>query len=349
ATPTTATPTTQSVQTTAATTPQTIRPAATGGPSPGVNFEEWNVPDGVRGRALDLLASSGMEWLRVDVGWRSFELECDNCYSDWYINRIDTLIADAKARGLDVMFTVGETPSWANSGDKLAPPADPAKYGEFMTWLANRYRGRVIGYEIWNEPDLEKFFHGDVGDYVELLQAAYRGVKAGDPNGTVVFGGPSHQNVPFISAAYDAGAGGYFDVMATHPYQGGSDKPPDHPTDGNIWWMTEQPTITELMRRHGDGHKEVWWTEFAWSVGPNNEGLPSYRRGVTEQQQGQYLVEALQLAADRYPNVTRAAWYNGLERVDAGADSWTRGYALIRRDMTPRPALEALRRYTQGG
>ncbi len=350
AAPTTAAPTTVAPTTTPTTaTPTTSRPAVSGGPSPGVNFEEWNVPDGDRARALDLLAAGGMEWLRVDVGWRSFELDCDDCYSQWYIDRIDTLIADAGARGLDVMLTVGETPSWANGGDKLAPPNDPAEYGEFMTWLANHYRGRVIGYEIWNEPDLEKFFHGDVGDYVELLQAAYRGVKAADPNGTVVFGGPSHQDARFISAAYAAGAGGYFDVMATHPYQGGSDKPPDHPTDGNDWWMTEQPTITELMRRNGDGHKEVWWTEFAWSVGPNHEGLPSYRRGVTEAQQGQYLVESLQLAAERYPNVTRAAWYNGLERVDADADSWTRGYALIKRDMTPRPALDALRRYTRGG
>ncbi len=352
-TTTTATPTTRAAPTTATTatvptTPATNRTRTAGGPQPGANFSDWNVPLSQQTRALDLLADAGMTWLRVDVGWRSYEQECDDCYSSWYINRIDTLLAKADARGLDVMFTVSGTPDWANSGDKLAPPDNPAKFEEFMTWLARQYRGRVIGYEIGNEPDIDMFFHGDVHDYVELLQAAYRGVKAGDPNGTVVFAGTTHQNAKYISDAYAAGAGGYFDVMATHPYQGGSDKPPDHPTDGNYWWITEQPTVTDVLRRHGDGHKEVWWTEFAWSVGPNHSGLPSYRRGVTEQQQGQYLVETLELAAQRYPNVTRVAWYNTLERVDAGASDWTRGYALIRRDMTPRPALEALRRYTGG-
>jgi hypothetical protein len=348
ATTTTTAPTTTTTST-VPTTPATNRTRTAGGPQPGANFSDWNVPVSQQARALDLLAEAGMTWLRVDVGWRSYEQTCDDCYSSWYIDRIDALLAKADARGLEVMFTVSGTPDWANSGDKLAPPDNPAKFEEFMTWLARRYRGRVIGYEIGNEPDIDMFFHGDVHDYVELLQAAYRGVKAGDPNGTVVFAGTTHQNAKYIADAYAAGAGGYFDVMATHPYQGGSDKPPDHPTDGNYWWMTEQTTVNDVLRRHGDGHKEVWWTEFAWSVNPNHSGLPSYRRGVTEQQQGEYLVGALELAAQRYPNVTRVAWYNTLERIDAGASYWTRGYALIRRDMTPRPALEALRRYTGGG
>ena len=77
-------------------------------------------------------------------------------------------------------------PVWAQ--DLGRDNYDPAEFGQFMTLVAQRYKGKVVGYQIWNEPNLQR----EVGNvvisarYAEMLKAGYLGVKAGDPTCVVI-------------------------------------------------------------------------------------------------------------------------------------------------------------------
>jgi len=59
--------------------------------------------------------------------------------------------------------------------------------------------------------------------YTMLLAAAYPAVKVADPTAIVVLGGLSKNDYDYLAQLYAAGARGYFDTVAVHPYTGSVD------------------------------------------------------------------------------------------------------------------------------
>jgi hypothetical protein len=332
--------------------PAVLQPSpSAGGPAVGVQLHGmWNdYSDAQRLAVLDKIAAGHMRWVRIDMGWSSFQDRCRSCYNSWYMDRADFVVNAARQRGLQVLVTAWRTPGWANGGaGDLAPPANPADFGSFMAWLAGRFRGRVSAYEIWNEPDSRDFFTGSVGQYAALVRAAYPAVKSGDPDARVVLGGPINNNTDWLRSVYQAGAGGSFDVMATHPNIGPADLPPETPDlrGDNIYLLTHVAAVHELMKVNGDGDKPIWFTELGWSSHPNTGDEPNWDRGVTPQQQADYAIRAIQLVRSRYPYVTNMILYN--ERNRATGDVQLDNYGILHRDLSEKPVYTALRSYLSG-
>jgi len=307
----------------------------------GVQFHcTWSQTDARRTAIATSLAGAGVKTVRIDIGWQSLEPRRHRL-SRWHIRLADRCVNLARARGMEVLGTLLWTPAWANGGrDQSTPPRRRADFAHFSRWAARHFRGRVDAWEVWNEPNDWSFWHGSARRYVRLLRAAYPAIKAGDPNALVVFGGLMHNDDRFLARAYAAGAHGAFDVMATHAYQG--DAPPETADDGDDWWLiTHVPAIHDLMARHGDGGKPIWFTELGWSVRPNHPGLPFWQLGVTPQEQAAYLSRAAALIESRYPYVEKAFWYKDAARP--GEDELQSGYGLLTADLTPRPAYTALK------
>src|SRR5262249_28676038 len=87
---------------------------------------------------LDLMASTGVRWLRVGITWGSIETS-PGVY-DW--TGTDRVVQGARARGLSVVAVISSAPGWdAARGcntDECAP-ADPEPYARFATVAARRY------------------------------------------------------------------------------------------------------------------------------------------------------------------------------------------------------------------
>ena len=319
--------------------------------------------DTTRQQVVGKLADNGAQWVRIDVGWDGFEPsdpQAGNARSSWYTDMVDRCVSFAKSRQLKILMTVHQTPGWANGNlENSYPPINFQYFTNFMTWLANRY-STVEAFEIWNEPDARQSFlkisqsdpYGVIraATYGALLQSGYKGVKAGNPNALVVFGAPSYNDDTFIRQVYEiGGAKDNFDVMATHPYQAVGDAPPDYPDDGNIWWFTHLPKVRDLMVEKGDGHKQIWLTEYGWSEGRTDLHVDdNSSRRVTLDQQAQYLKDAVAYAKQHYPYVGMMIWYKeraktlGSDVSPTSRASIEEGYALMEEDLTPRPALGAL-------
>ena len=295
---------------------------------------------------LDKMAAAGMKWVRVDMGWGSFQENGPDSYSQWYIDRADRVVNEARARGLNVLATIWWTPGWANgNAGRETPPTDPQAYGRFAGWAADHFKGRVAAWEIWNEPN-DGFFKGTAADYAKLLKAAYPAIKAADPASKVVFGGPTHNDAAWIEKVYEAGGAGNFDVMATHPYTGPSDLAPEAPDDGNKWRIAHVAVVYDLMKKWGDGDKKIWFTEFGWSSHPTQPGAPNWMNGVTLEQQADYMVRALRYIGSNFPYVTNVFWYN--ERNTDTGNIHTDNFGLLYRDLTPKPAYLAIKAFLVG-
>jgi hypothetical protein len=317
-------------------------------PAVSVNYHAmWSdYTDQERNAVLDRMVAAHVEWVRIDFGWRALEEHCRGCIGQWYVDRADRAVDAARARGLKVLMMFWMTPDWANGGrGPYVPPSDPREYAKRARWMAEHFRGRVDAWEVWNEPNEDYFWDGTASQYAAMLKAAYPAFKAGDPGATVVLGGPDYNDTGWLQSLYGAGVRGSFDVMATHPYQGQHDDPPETPdTDGdNIWLLTHVEAVHELMGRWGDGAKPIWFTEFGWSAHPNQGDEAPWEVGVTRQQQADYLIRTLRLVAERYPYVTNVFWYN--ERNRDSDNVQVNNYGLLRRDLSPKPAYRALKRF----
>jgi hypothetical protein len=297
-------------------------------------------------RTLPLVQAAGFDTVVQLFAW--WEIEPTKEQYIW--QAADEAVAGAEYYGLNLVVRLDKHPVWANAEPLTSgrPPVDLAEYDRWVRRVAERYRGRVAAYIIWNEPNLAEEWSGlppDPAAYGELLQVGYWAVKETDPNALVVSAGLAPTNTRsatalddrlFLEAMLDQGAADYFDVLGVHAY--GFGYPPDDPRgahEGLNLARTEE--LRDMLVRYGVA-KPVWITEMGWTVQGNEH---SAWQEVTLTQQAEYLVGALEHIVQEWPWVELITVWNlgGENSPDWG------GYSLLEPEGTPRPAYLALQDY----
>jgi hypothetical protein len=311
----------------------------------------WGISKAEQDRTGTLMNDLGPKWVRLTMQWKYWEPDGSSVALPSTGSRQDTerSIQLAHAAGAKVILDVYNAPDWARVGASKdgQVPRNPADFANFMRNLAAYFKGRVDAYEIWNEQDLERFWAGgsDPAAYTALLKAAYPAIKSADPNALVVYGGLSWDFTrpnSFLQRSYDAGAKGFFDVMALHPY-------PSTDTDPNLTqWQTTYAKAHELMTQRGDGDKQIWLTEFGINTSNATRASGAWQAGVSEQAQATMLTHAFQLL-DSAPYIGAVIYY------DLRNDYWGNdnpavcddNFGLLKTDFSPKPAYYAFRDFAR--
>lgn len=297
------------------------------------------------GRLVALASEAGFSALVQVLPWRDVEPE----KGEFIWESADALLRAAEFYGLDVILRLDFQPLWARDTWGNAPPQRLEDYGDFVQAVAARYRGRVRGYIIWNEPNLAVEWGGDRPDaarYSALLAIAYERIKQADPQALVVSAGlaPTNENDDraiadrlYLRAMYAAGAGASFDVLAAHPY--GFGLPPDDAPGAHAGLnMARLVDLRAIMVENGDAAKPVWITEFGWTTAAADEMHGGY--AVSEHEQAAYLAQACAQIRSEWPWVRVITVWN--MSVGLGVDDQMRGYSIINDDHAPKPAYTAL-------
>jgi len=307
---------------------------------------------------LDQAAAANAKVIRVDVGWSSLEGAGKGEWSDYHLGRLDAVVDGAAERGIKPLLTLAESPCWASSapaslkdgcsgrpdlrGVTKYLPTDASDYGDALAFVAKRYGTRVAGWEMWNEPNLEFFNHGEnkAERYAAFVKAAYAKAKPAAPAVTFVAGALSESDASFTEDLLDAGIGGSFDAFSIHPYS--HDVSPTEARESgyrDASFIRGVPAVREVLLDHGQD-KPIWLTEFGWSTNTTRNAKP-WTNGVDEAVQAQYIRDAL-AQASRWSYVPVAIYY-GLK--DNGDDETSRydTYGLTRYDGSPKPGLAAFR------
>ena len=150
-------------------------------PEYGINVHMWWDPWAAVRRDWSLVEEAGFTWAKQRLAWLDVEGAAPGAY-EW--NAVDRIVDEAEQAGVKLLLRVDHPPAWAvqaaAADEALALPVAPESFGGFCSVLASRYRGRVAGYQIWNEPNLAREWGGAIPDpagYVELLKACYVAVK----------------------------------------------------------------------------------------------------------------------------------------------------------------------------
>jgi hypothetical protein len=216
-------------------------------------------------------AVTGTPWPNIAFGtWRMWDThttwnDLEPSRGQWKFSRLDQQVALAEAHHLDILLPLASSPNWASarpdepSGEKPGNASEPKRlddWRDYVKTVATRYKGRIHEYEIWNEPNVKKFWTGSTEDMVNLTREAYKVLKEVDPGITVVspsstsFAGPQ-----WLDEFLKKGGGDYVDVVGYHSYV-------QEGTPEKMAELIQQ--VKSVMTRHGL-QKPLWDTEAGWA------------------------------------------------------------------------------------
>jgi len=294
----------------------------------------WGISSSDQDRTVAAMKDVNAKWTRLQIQWKAWETS-PGTYAPWEVARTDRAIQLCRAAGIHVDLNVVNAPAWASNTNDSGlgnVPRNNADLANFMSMLANRYKGQVEAYELWNEPDISRFWNTgpNPAAYTALLKAGYASVKAADPSALVVSAGLSWDYTNFLGKMYDNGAKGNFDVLALHPY-------PVGPLSN---WQSSYRAGRSTEVSHGD-NKPIWFTEFGF----NTANDPSaWQPGVTLQQQADLVTQAYTLV-QQDPYVQVAFYYNfrnnwwGNDNPSSMEDQ----FGLMYTTFAPKPAYYAFK------
>lgn len=250
----------------------------------------------------------------------------------WQFDRLDKYLEWAEGRSVEVVLPLGLSPRWASARPDeasaygaggigyAAEPASLDDWRRYVRTVAQRYKGRIRYYELWNEVSDPAFYSGSLDELANLARAAKAELKAVDPK--ILFIGPSavdlNDRKTAMPAEFVAKAGpGVVDIVSYHLYHGG--QLPEA-------MVVAAPNVRRELDRRGLTGLPVWNTEAGYYITPPADlaarGQAFRRYYISADTAAQYLPRDLLLArAMGYERYFFYSWDNDfLGFVEPGTD-----------------------------
>ena len=178
----------------------------------GMNTHMEREPSAHLAHSMEVLSQCGVKWIRAWWGWGMCEKERGKYDWNEYDRQLKA-VEDAKMLTMPILLRYYSSSEYAwtgpitqrkASGGGQAPiqeyPYDSV-LPDWSAWagkIAERYRGRIPAYEVWNEPTMGAAPHGVLTpkQYANLLKATTPAIRKADPKAKIV--GFAGVPLPFI-------------------------------------------------------------------------------------------------------------------------------------------------------
>ena len=232
---------------------------------------EW-FTDEMHEDMVDAMARIGVKCMRITFGWRRIQPEPDR----WEWGEVDRLVDMHESRGMETQLLLAfGGAEWTKTPETLRqaidagnrqgqwryPPREDA-WRNMVRTVAQRYKGRIRLWEVWNEADLG-FFRGTTAQYLDLLRWAHEELKAVDPENVVISTGLAGMNLP--NQKDDI-----YRAILEHPetfdWYG-------YHRHGTFDWLVREvdAKTLPLMRETGTADKPLYFNETALKIPPEEE------------------------------------------------------------------------------
>ena len=286
---------------------------------------------------LDMIASAGFKFIRMDFAWQSTERE-KGVY-DW--SAYEELTANLKKRGIRALYILdysnalyedqveSKDPLTGKIEKNTASPRKPESVEAFAKWASaavKHFRGNNIIWEIWNEPNI--FFWRpapDVANYNKLALATCKAIKAVVPEAVIIGPATSQLPLPFIESFLTSGVMEYIDAVSVHPYRRYSLSPETA--------VDDYKKVDELIKKlTPEGRSLIPVISGEW-------GYNTSTRGVSPETQAAYIVR-MQLSNLLY-GIPLSVWYDW-KNDGPDPDEWEHNFGTVSADLKPKPAYIAI-------
>ena len=283
----------------------------------GVNIHFYQGND----KDLSMLAESGVGIVRMDVSWGGAE----KSPGKYDFSRYDQLISDLEKRHIRLLFIIDYGNPLYDGGD--APHSEEGRkaYARFCAALAKRYAGKDIIWELWNEPNIDKFWRpeSNVDDYMAWCKTVVPAIRRADPQACIVAPAVSKIDFSFLAACFKQGLLDLVDGVTVHPYRS-PDRYPETALD-------EYSLLKALIKQNQPQDKIV----------PILSGEWGYSTTVlSRQKQGKYLPR--QWLSNMSAGIPISIWYDW---HDDGQDPEEpeHNFGTVTWDYRPKPSFVAMK------
>lgn len=145
-------------------------------------------------------------YIKQTFPWRELEPRPD----EWDFTQSDRIVDLANRDDIDlqIIARLGEAPNWSidnpiigNDDVHDTPPDDLEAWGNYCGTIAERYAGRIMAYQVWNEPNLQREWglqELSASDYVEMLAICSEAIRAVDSEAVIISAGLSPTGLSLI-------------------------------------------------------------------------------------------------------------------------------------------------------
>lgn len=299
---------------------------------------------------------AGVRWTRIAFWWSGLQPDGPASWNPFYFP--DDLLQAELDSGRDVVGLLMNTPAWAGDGSPHSVPRglersidDPENsWAQFARAIAERYKGRIDHWVVWNEPDIwdpaspTYTWNGSVEQFYRLQKVGYQAIKRGNPNAQVglaaltywwdyFYGRPQYFERFLQVAERDPEARAnnwFFDAAVLHLY---------NEPEG----LYRAPMLYKgMMAARGFG-KPIWINET--NVAPWDDPRNPMPRGdfrATLDEQASFVIQAC-----AYGLAAGAEHISVYPLYDGDAPPGQELMGLIRGDGSARPAYQAFKTVTR--
>lgn len=299
-------------------------------------------------QAIRLGAQAGIGWLRMGIWYALLKPTVDSPYR-FEEAGYDAQIAGTRSAGLEILATLAFPPPWNSTAPPDPPPGvDPTHFpprnlrawADYVFQTVSRYKDKIHYWEVWNEPDLQGFWHGTPEQYAELLAVSYDAIKRADPQAKVLLGGiamSETETEPFLTGILSDPrypAARYFDIMNVHSYS------PKEIAKQKL------EAVRRILARYGAADKPLWMTETGYSSDPSLQKDPRYQG---PEGQAQWLRDMIPFALNEL-GAQKVFWFQLFDYPDDfTGDFQFRRHGLIDNRGNPKPAYFAYKELITAG
>ena len=193
----------------------------------GIGFEKLDRKVFEPNCAYDKIALLGVKHARVQSGWMRTENERGVYNFEW----LDDIINNLLSRGIKPWLSLSYgNPLYTPKAKEVfggvgCPPIKTEKekqaWVNYCTALAEHYKGRVIEFEIWNEPDGDHCwkFGASGSEYGELTVLSAKAIKSVIPDARIIGGAlGSRECIGWLYDAFSQGMADYLYAISYHDY-----------------------------------------------------------------------------------------------------------------------------------
>ena len=148
-----------------------------------------------------VLGKLGVRLLRQGFSWTRIQPDANT----WNVGHYDAFLDAARKHGVEVVVHLNYDNNAAEQsleGSRRAhyiAPEDIPRFLEYTRRTVGHYKDRVYAWEIWNEPDIDRFWTGTMEEFYELARQTARVVREVHPDARIL-GTPMTSPLGAISA-----------------------------------------------------------------------------------------------------------------------------------------------------
>lgn len=274
-----------------------------------------------KARDLDLIASAGFKFIRMDLTWEAIERE-KGVYK-FEDAGYDALTDGCADRGIQILYILDYSNRLYESDQSVCTEEGRKAFAAFAETAASRYSGKKILWEIWNEPNLDHFWspQPSVENYCSLVENTSSRIRKADPSGLVIAPATSGIPLDWLEKCFKKGLLKWLDALTVHPYR---HQPPETV-------MEDYGNLRDLIKDYAPEDKKIPIISGEWGYSLINWD----KSHLSEEQQGQYL--ARMFLVNLYEGIPISIWYDW---QDDGTDPNEREhhFGTMTHNLSPKPA-----------